>query len=91
LQKVALVDAQDANGNTPLWRAVFAHQGNEELIALLLENGANPERANRDGVTPLSLAEAVADPEVRHLFESDVVFVPAARNGVNGHKRNGKG
>jgi len=77
LQRGSLVDAQDANGNTPLWRAVFAHQGNEELISLLLENGASPDRANRDGVSPRSLAESVADPEVRHLFVEDISMVPA--------------
>ena len=77
LQRGALVDSQDANGNTPLWRAVFAHQGNEEAIALLVERGANPDRPNRDGVSPRSLAESVADPEVRQLFDAELAMAPA--------------
>jgi ankyrin repeat protein len=77
IQKGALVDAQDANGNTPLWRAVFAHQGNEEVIGTLLEHGANPDRPNRDGVTPRALAESVADPEVRQLLDAQVSMLPS--------------
>ena len=62
---------------TPALARGVRHQGNEELISLLLENGASPDRANRDGVSPRSLAESVADPEVRHLFDQDIAMVPA--------------
>ncbi|KAL7296064.1 hypothetical protein TKK_0010618 [Trichogramma kaykai] len=46
-----LVNAQDRAGNTPLHLAVASK--NRELMELLLERGASPNLANREGSTPL--------------------------------------
>ncbi|CAB0043609.1 unnamed protein product [Trichogramma brassicae] len=45
------IDAQEKFGNTPLNYAV--HRGNDNIAKLLLRNGANPNLANEDGLTPL--------------------------------------
>lgn len=64
----AEVDATDAHGNTPLSTAVFASRGRGELIALLRARGADPQRQNLHGVSPLSLARAIANYDVRQYF-----------------------
>ncbi|CAB0038758.1 unnamed protein product [Trichogramma brassicae] len=45
------VDARDEDGNRPLHFAVGRR--NDKFIELLLRNGANPNLANKDGMTPL--------------------------------------
>jgi hypothetical protein len=45
----------DRFGETPLHGAV-RHKGNEKLIAMLLDRGADPDKKGRDGVTPRQLA-----------------------------------
>ena len=68
LEHGAEVEAADDAGNTPLHRAVFAQSGSEEIIALLLQAGADPDRANRNGLGARALADQVAPPELRQLF-----------------------
>lgn len=51
------VNAQDQDGSSVLWRAVFSAAGRTEIIHFLLENGAKPDLANHEGVTPRALAE----------------------------------
>jgi ankyrin repeat protein len=51
------VNAQDQDGSSVLWRAVFSSNGRTEIIHFLLENGAKPDLANHEGVTPRALAE----------------------------------
>jgi ankyrin repeat protein len=65
----AMIDVTDNFGNTPLWRAVFASQGKGELIKLLLSNGAAPEKQNDSGISPLSLAEKIANYDLVQFFE----------------------
>jgi ankyrin repeat protein len=59
----AEVDAQDQNGNTPLWRAVFATKDDPELIRFLLAAGADKKRKNKNGVSPLSQAKESSNPD----------------------------
>lgn len=66
----AEVDAVDASGNTPLHRAVFSQSGSEEIIALLLQAGADPERPNHHGLGARALADQVAPPELRQLLRA---------------------
>jgi ankyrin repeat protein len=64
----AIVDVQDNHGNTPLWRAVFSSQGRREMIETLLRAGANPNRANRHGVSPKELAQNIANYDVAGIL-----------------------
>ncbi|CAB0042309.1 unnamed protein product [Trichogramma brassicae] len=45
------VDAQDNNGDTPLHMALESER--KEVVELLLKNGATPNLANKEGLTPL--------------------------------------
>lgn len=42
----ANINAQDEHGNSVLWRAVFASKGRGEIIALLLQRGADVKMKN---------------------------------------------
>ncbi|MCF1509616.1 ankyrin repeat domain-containing protein [Streptomyces glomeratus] len=53
----AEVDARDEQGNTPLWQAVFTYRGDGAVLSLLVEAGADPDRANFHGVSPRRLAD----------------------------------
>ena len=52
------IEASDERGNTALHHAVAG--GRAELIALLLDHGADPDHADHDGLTPADLARAAA-------------------------------
>ena len=65
----ALVDVKDSWGNTPLWKAVFAFQGDPRLVRLLLERGANPDAVNNSGRTPRGMAAKLDRPGMRFLFK----------------------
>lgn len=64
----AIIDAKDDYGNTPLWRAVFASQGKGDFIHLLLENDADPNVENVAGISPLKLANTIANYNVKQFF-----------------------
>lgn len=80
-----LLAAQDPDGTTPLHWAVRAN----DLTAAqrLLREGANPDAANRYGVTPLSLAaENASAPMTQALLKAgahptDAILMTAARTG----------
>ncbi len=59
IAKGADVNAQEADGTTPLMRAVHGKQ--PEVVQLLIDAGANVAAANRYGVTALYLAARGAD------------------------------
>ncbi len=63
------IDAVDKHGNSALWRAVFASKGNGDIIKLLLEKGANPTLTNEYGVSPYSLAEKIANYDIKKFFD----------------------
>jgi ankyrin repeat protein len=67
----AEVDATDKWGDTPLWRAVFNSRGRGEAVLALLAAGADRDRQNLHGVSPLALANRIANYDVRQFFESD--------------------
>ena len=64
----AEIDAQDGFGNTPLWRAVMSSKGRGEMIRFLLQHGADRNLANNSGVSPLALAERIANFDVKQHF-----------------------
>ncbi|EDY22078.1 ankyrin repeat protein [Chthoniobacter flavus Ellin428] len=51
IQQGAVIDTADADGATALYIAVKEHRA--EMVSLLLYNGADPNRAKNDGMTPL--------------------------------------
>jgi ankyrin repeat protein len=68
LRKGAQVNLSDKYGNTPLWRAVFDSRGRGELIKLLLEFGADPLIKNKSGISPLDLANKIANYDLKQFF-----------------------
>lgn len=69
VQAGAETDAMDAFGNTPLARAVFASKGNNAAVKALLAAGANPDKANKSGVSPRTLANSISNYDVASAFE----------------------
>lgn len=69
IENGADVDIKDNYGNTALFRATFASQGKEDMIRLLLEYGANRDSKNNAGVSPLQLANTIANYNVKQFFE----------------------
>jgi ankyrin repeat protein len=63
---------KDSYGNTALFRAVFASKGEGEVIKLLRAAGADPYATNLHGVSPLSLAQSIANFNIAVHF-SDLV------------------
>lgn len=63
------VDREDRYGNTPLSNAVFGSRGRGAMISLLLSFGANKEKKNLNGVSPLDLAETIANYNVKQWLE----------------------
>lgn len=50
------VDPVDTFGDTPLWRAVMTAQTSLDTVRTLVAHGADAERANASGVSPLAVA-----------------------------------
>lgn len=65
LKHKAEVDIKDINGNTPLFLAVVNASGKKGIIQQLLQNGADRNFANNQGISPLELAKTL---EVAFLF-----------------------
>lgn len=66
------VKAEDAWGNTPLFRATFGSKGRGDMIRLLLSAGADRNRTNKSGVSPLSLANSMANRDIAQFFNDEV-------------------
>ena len=67
----ALIDPEDIFGNTPLWRCVMStFPGNQiEVINILLENGANPNKKNKYGSSAKDVAILAGETELVKLFD----------------------
>jgi len=61
LNNGAQVDIQEKYGNTPLFKAVFNCNGDGEMIKLLISYGADKNLKNNYGVSPLDLANTIAN------------------------------
>ena len=61
----ATVDAQDSYGNTSLWRAVFDSDGRGDVIKVLLSAGADKRLKNNHDVSPLDLANTIANYDIK--------------------------
>jgi uncharacterized protein len=62
------VDLADDHGNTPLSTATLASEGCADMIALLLDSGADPDLQNRHRVSPRKLAETIANYDLVQFF-----------------------
>jgi ankyrin repeat protein len=69
LERGAALDPADAFGNTPLWRSVMNTGESLAVPKLLLEHGADPNRKNRSGKSPLDVARDSGQEELVELFE----------------------
>ncbi len=67
----ALIDPEDSIGNTPLWRCVMStFPGNQiDVINVLLENGANPNKKNKYGNSAKDIVILTAETELVKLFD----------------------
>lgn len=72
----AEIDAQDAQGNTPLHWALGAHssknwmeKGNPKAVAFLLDHKANAKLKNNQGLTSVALACRSAEAGYRKPFQ----------------------
>jgi len=70
LEKGATVDVTDEHGNTPLFKATFYSRGRGEVIRLLINAGADQHLENHYGVSPLVLAESIANYSVLKWFNA---------------------
>lgn len=71
LESGAVIDAQDAFGNTPLIEAVMSFKGDPQIIEILLAYGADKNIKNKEGVSPLILAETIGDQAIFKLLLKD--------------------
>ncbi len=65
----AIVDAQDRFGNTPLAKATFESRGDGAVIKILRAAGADPEKQNKSGISPVSLARMIANFDVARFYD----------------------
>lgn len=68
LENKANVDVKDNYGNTPLFRAVFNSGGKGEIIGLLRSYNADINLKNHSGVSPLDLANTIANYNVKQYM-----------------------
>ncbi len=70
LEKEIDINKQDNVGNTALFYAVFKSKDKIELIEKLLTKGADMNMANKASVTPLSLANSMANEKISNFMNN---------------------
>jgi ankyrin repeat protein len=70
IESGASIDEVDLDGNTPLSNAVFYSHGFGDLIRYFLSVGADPEKNNLHGQSPLGLARLIANYQLLPLFDA---------------------
>ena len=63
------IDLVDKYGNSPLWRAVFNSKGRGDLIVTLLAAGADANRKNKNGKSPIEAARSIANYDITQFFQ----------------------
>lgn len=64
----ANLEAQDLDGNTPLWRAVFESRGRPEMIKLLISLGSDINKKNKHDVSPKDLASTIGNYNLKNFL-----------------------
>lgn len=63
------IHVSDKHGNQPLWTAVFNARGDYQMVAMLLEHGADPTHRNRVSLTPSDIPKRRGEPALLELLE----------------------
>ncbi|WP_406700729.1 ankyrin repeat domain-containing protein [Singulisphaera sp. Ch08] len=66
------VAVSDKHGNQPLWTAAFNARGDYEMVAMLLNYGADPEHLNNVNLSPLDIPKRKGEPALLQLLEEKV-------------------
>lgn len=69
LRHRADANAQDVYGNSVLAEAVLSSRGSGDVIKLLLASGADATVENKSGISALTLANNIANYDVRQFFD----------------------
>jgi len=64
----ASIDSVDSFGNTPLWRSIMESRAPDDVVRFLVSKGADPNKANRDGVSPKDIAERMGRSELAEIL-----------------------
>jgi len=64
------VETKDIYGNTSLWRAVYSCKEKGDIIKLLLDSGADIKNKNDSGISPIELAETIANYNIIQFFRN---------------------
>ncbi|WP_153848420.1 ankyrin repeat domain-containing protein [Sphingobacterium paramultivorum] len=62
------VNKKDMHGNNPLWVATFNARGYYDIVALLKENGGNPNSKNNSNRSALDFAIQINDEELKNIL-----------------------
>jgi uncharacterized protein len=65
----ASVDAANVFGNTPLWEHVMGPKKDTSIIKKLLAGGADPDKKNSNGVSPIDLARMISREDLLAILE----------------------
>ena len=69
LKNKANPNLQNNDGNTPLWVALFNCEGQKtKIFDEFLKYGADPKIKNHSDISPLDLAESVANVDLKKYF-----------------------
>lgn len=63
------INAQNKHGNTAIWIAVYYAKGQEDIINLLLDSGADPYQKNNTGINAIQLAQLIANYDNLSIFK----------------------
>ncbi len=64
------INKKNVLGNTALFYAVYFSKNQTDIIKKLLEHGADMNIPNKSGVTPLSLANSMANEKVKEFLNN---------------------
>lgn len=71
IKNKAHIDQEDHFGNTPLMSAVFNNTPNDEIIKLLLKNGAIPFHKNKSGISPYDFVVTSGKKSIIEIFKKN--------------------
>ncbi len=68
LENNSAVNAQNKYGNNVIWIAVYYAKGQEDIISLLIDAGADPYQENNYGVSAIKLAQTITNYDNLSIF-----------------------